>query len=133
MLALKEFPRAPVVFFLITKDPADQMGPKSTSGGGSRGSFKQYVEVGFQEDERLRLRISREYEAGDGYRKGGSFLLSFDDNYKAGRVALHAMFDKAPNDRFTLSARTALVDGHVEGAAYATFSIRTTTKVEHSS
>lgn len=99
------------VINIITKDPADQMGLRSTSGGGSRGSFKQYFGVAWQEDERLRLRISGEYEASEGFRKGGSFLRSLDDSYKAGRVALQAVFDKGPNDRLTLSAGTALVDG----------------------
>ncbi|MHC4698851.1 MAG: TonB-dependent receptor plug domain-containing protein [Planctomycetota bacterium] len=99
------------VINIITKDPTDQVGLTLTSSGGSRGSFKQYIGYGIQQDERLRLRISGEYEAHDGFRKGGSILRSLDDEYKTGRIALHALFDIGPEDSLTLSAGSALVDG----------------------
>jgi len=98
------------VINIITKDPADQTGVTLRLGGGSMGSFKQYFGYGFQ-DGKLRMRISGEYEASDGFRKGGSLLRSLDDVYKAGRVTLRTEYDIGPNDRLTLAAGSAIVDG----------------------
>ncbi len=98
------------VINIITKDPADQLGLTMTAGGGSRGSFYQHTGYAFT-DGKLRLRISGEYEANDGFHKGGSILRSLDDEYKAGRIGLHAIYEASPKDTFTLSAGHASVDG----------------------
>lgn len=98
------------VINIITKDPGDQLGLTLSWSGGSRGTFKQHVGYGFQEGK-LRMRVSGEYEASDGFRKGGSFLRNLEDDYKGGRLTLHAIYDKDENNTFTFSAGTSIVDG----------------------
>ncbi len=98
------------VINIITKDPKDQLGFNSKSHGGSRGTFGQYLSYGWQEDD-LRMRVSGEYLASDGFRKGGSFLRNLEDDYKTGRLSLHAVYDKGEDDSFVVSAGSALVDG----------------------
>ncbi len=111
------------VINIITKDPSEQLGLTLTTGGGSRGTFKQYAGYGFQEGK-LRLRISGEYEASDGFRNGGSFLRYLDDDYKAGRVGLHAIYDAGPDDTLTFSAGSGLVDGGFPPTPLAGFGVR---------
>ena len=111
------------VINIITKDPAEQTGLTLTSRGASRGSFKQYFGYGIQEGK-LRLRVSGEYEASDGFREGGSFLRSLEDDYKSGRLSLHAVFDKDEDDTFTFSAGTAVVDGGFAPTPLAGFGLR---------
>ncbi|MBU0719488.1 MAG: TonB-dependent receptor [Planctomycetes bacterium] len=98
------------VINIVTKDPVDQTGVTLRLGGGSRGSFREYFGYGFQ-DDKLRMRVSGEYEASDGFRKGGSFLRGLDDSYKGGRISLHGIYDVGTDDRCTFSAGSALVDG----------------------
>ena len=98
------------VINIITKDPADQQGTTLTIGGGSRGTFKQHIGHGFT-DGKLRLRISGEYEASDGFNKGGSFLRGLEDDFKGGRLALHAVYDKDDKNTYTFSAGSSSVDG----------------------
>ena len=98
------------VINIITKDPADQLGLTLSAGGGSLGTFKQHLGYAIQ-TEKLRLRISGEYEASDGFREGGSFLRSLEDDYKGGRFSLHAVYDTDEENTFTFSAGSALVDG----------------------
>lgn len=98
------------VINIITKDPADQLGLTITSGGGSRGTLKTHFGHA-QQDGKLRLRISGEYEAGDGFDNGGSFLRKLDDDYKAGRISLHAVYEQGPDDTLTLSLGSAVLDG----------------------
>ncbi len=98
------------VINIITKDPADQLGLTVSTGGGSRGTHTEHVGYAIQ-DGKLRLRLSGEYEASDGFKTGGSFLRSLDDEYKAGRASIHAVYDAGPNDILTLSAGNSLVDG----------------------
>lgn len=97
------------VINIITKDPADQLGLTVTGGGGSRGTHKEYLGYGFS-DGKLKLRVSGEYEASDGFREGGSVIASLDDSYKSGRMAIHGVYDAGPQDTLTLSAGSALVD-----------------------
>jgi len=95
---------------IITKDPADQLGLTFTAGGGSRGTHKEHLGYAFAH-EKLRLRISGEYEASDGFRKGGSWLMPLDDDsYKSGRMSIHGVYEVGPNDTVTFSAGSALVD-----------------------
>ncbi len=98
------------VINIITKDPADQLGLTHVTTVGSRGTFKQYWSRAVQ-DGKLRLRISGEYEASDGFNKGGSFLRKLDDDYKAGRLTLHAIYDQDDDNTYTFSAGSAIVDG----------------------
>jgi len=98
------------VINIITKDPADQLGLTVTAGGGSRGIHKEHLGYAFQEDK-LRMRVSGEYEASDGFRKGGSFLRKLDDDHKIGRMNVHAIYDAGPNDKLTISGGSALLDG----------------------
>ncbi len=95
---------------IVTKDPGDQKGLTTVGGGGTQGTFKEHLGYGFA-DDKLRLRISGEYEASDGFPNGGSLLRRLDDDYKAGRSALHAVYDAGLKDRFTLSAGNAVTDG----------------------
>ena len=97
------------VINVITKDPADQLGTTYIAGGGSRGAFKQYIGYAFQEDK-LRMRVSGEYQADDGFKKGGSLLQDLDDDYKSGRTSLYAVYEDGP-DALTFSIGNSLVDG----------------------
>ncbi len=98
------------VINVITKDPTDQLGLTLSAGGGTRGSFHQHTGYAVR-DGKLRFRVSGEYEANDGFREGGSFIRGLEDEYKAGRIGVHAIYETSPTDRFTLSAGHALVDG----------------------
>lgn len=98
------------VINIITKDPRDQLGLTLAAGGSSRGGFRQHTGYGVS-DGGLRMRISAEYEANDGFRHGGSFIRGVEDDYKAGRIGLYAVYDKSPSDRITLSMGHATVDG----------------------
>jgi len=98
------------VINIITKDPADQPGLTLTAGGGSRGTHKEYVGYAV-EDGKLRLRLSTEYEASDGFHSGGSILGRLADDYKAGRVSIHGIYDSGPDDKFTFSVGSSAVDG----------------------
>ena len=98
------------VINIITKDPADQLGLRLITSGGSHGTFKQYVSYGEQRGN-MRFRISGEYAASDGYRKGGSVLGRLDDELKAGRLSLRAIYDLAPDEQLVVSAGHALIDG----------------------
>ncbi|UCE59810.1 MAG: TonB-dependent receptor [Phycisphaerales bacterium] len=98
------------VINIITKDPTDQLGLTVTAGGGSRGTFKKHLGYAFTKDK-LRLRISGEYEASDGFSKGGSILRSLEDDYKTGRVSLHGIYESDAESTFTFSAGSAVVDG----------------------
>ena len=97
------------VINIITKDPADQLGLTVTGGGGSHGTHREHLGYGFQENK-LRLRLSGEYEASDGFREGGSVIARLDDSYKSGRMAVHGVYDAGPDDKLTFSAGSALVD-----------------------
>ena len=94
---------------VITKDPSDQLGLTYTGGGGSRGTYKTHLGYAFKEQD-LRLRISGEYEASDGFKKGGSWLLDLDDRYRAGRMNIHAIYEKGA-DQLMISGGNSLVDG----------------------
>ncbi len=98
------------VINIITKDPAEQQGLTFIGGGGSRGSQKEHLGYGFS-DGKLRLRVSGEYEGNDGFVHGGSWLRGLDDDYKAGRMGVHAVYDAGPRDKLTLSGGSALLDG----------------------
>ncbi|MHC4443184.1 MAG: TonB-dependent receptor plug domain-containing protein [Planctomycetota bacterium] len=97
------------VINIITKDPADQLGLTLTAGGGSRGMHKEHLGYAFAEDK-LRLRISGEYEASDGFKKGGNLLANINDSYMSGRIALHGIYEAGPHDKVTFSAGSAMVD-----------------------
>lgn len=98
------------VINIITKDPKDQLGVTVTGGGGSRGMQKEHVGYAFKEG-RFRMRVSGEYEGSDGFRRGGSFLHKVDDDYKAGRMNVHSIYEPRPGDKFTLSGGTCVLDG----------------------
>lgn len=98
------------VINIITKDPGDEPGLTVTGGGGSRGWHKEHTGYSYA-DEKLQLRVSGEYEAGDGFIRGGSFVRSLDDNMKAGRANVKAIYDAGPYDRITLSGGSAITDG----------------------
>ncbi len=98
------------VINIITKDPADQQGTILTIGGGSRGTFKQHIGHGFT-DGKLRMRISGEYEASDGFNKGGSRLRGLEDDFKGGRLSLHAIYEKDEKNTYTFSLGSTVVDG----------------------
>ena len=96
------------VINIITKDPRGQTGLTLTAGGGSRGTWKSHLGYATVQDK-LRLRVSGEYEASDGFNAGGSPLRGLDDAYQAGRMGVHAIYDYSEKDRLTLSAGSGLV------------------------
>lgn len=98
------------VINIITKDPADQLGTTMKLTAGSRGAQTEYIGHAFR-DEKLRLRLSGEYEGSDGFNRGGSWLGGLEDDYKTGRMNLYAIYDENPHDTFTLSAGSGVVDG----------------------
>ena len=98
------------VINVITKDPADQAGLTFTGGGGSRGANKEHLGYAFA-DEKLRLRVSGEYEGSDGFLRGGSILKGLDDFYKAGRMGVHAIYEAGPDDTLLFSGGSAILDG----------------------
>ncbi len=95
---------------IITKDPADQLGLTITLGGGSRGTQKEHIGYAFKEGK-LRMRVSGEFEGGDGFKNGGSMLRGLEDDYKGGRMALHGIYEASENDTLTFSAGSAVIDG----------------------
>jgi iron complex outermembrane receptor protein len=97
------------VINIITKDPADQLGLTVTGGGGSRGNHKEHLGYAFQEGK-LRMRVSGEYEAHDGF-KGDSLFGPVDDYFKVGRMNVHAIYDAGPHDTLTLSGGSNVEDG----------------------
>lgn len=95
---------------IITKDPAEQLGLTVTGGGGSRGAHKEYLGYAFEEDK-LRLRVSGEYESSDGFSRGGTILGNLDDDTKSPRMNVHSIYEASPYDTFTLSGGGAAVNG----------------------
>lgn len=98
------------VINIVTKDPARQTGLTAVTTGGSRGWNKEHIGQGYA-DEKLKLRVSGEYEGSDGFQKGGTLLHPLHDDYKAGRMGVHAIFEPDPRDTLTLSAGSSVVDG----------------------
>ena len=117
------------VINIITKDPADQQGVTVTTSGGSRGTFKQHVGYGFREGK-LRMRISAAYEASDGFRKGGSFLRNLEDDYKGGRLSLHAIYDKDEDNTYTFSAGSTVIDGGAPPTPLAGIGLRRNSQMQ---
>ena len=108
---------------IITKDPADQLGTTTRISAGSRGSQREYIGHAFQ-DDKLRLRLSGEFEGSDGFREGGSWLGGLEDDYKAGRMSLYAIYDENPHDTLTLSAGSGLLDGGYPRTPMGGFGLR---------
>ena len=98
------------VINIITKDPKDQLGLTVKGGGGSQGWNQEYLGYGFK-DQKLRLKVSGEYESSDGFPKGGSILGPPDDDLKTGHSQVKAIYDATPRDTITLSGGNAIVDG----------------------
>jgi iron complex outermembrane receptor protein len=98
------------VINIITKNPADQQGVTMTLGGGSRGTYKEHIGYGFQEGN-LKLRLSAENEGSDGFRTGHAIFSNSSDDYIAGRMGIHALYDWGPTDKLTLSAGSGVVGG----------------------
>lgn len=88
---------------IVTKKPADQAGLTTTVRAGSYGSHKTHLGYAFA-DDKLQMRVSGEYDAHDGFRDGGSFLLDLDDNLRNGRVGLHSVYRVDEDDSLTFSA-----------------------------
>ncbi len=98
------------VINIITKDPADQLGTTIGLSGASRGSNSEYISHAFT-DGKLRLRLSGGFEGSDGFSEGGSWLGALEDDYKAGRMSLYAIYDQSPHDTLTLSAGSGVLEG----------------------
>ena len=98
------------VINIITKDPADQVGATFIAAGGSRGFHREHLGYAFA-DDKLRFRISGEYDAIDGFRRGGTPILNLNDEYKGGRIGVYAIYDRGEDDTFTFSTGSAIVDG----------------------
>jgi iron complex outermembrane receptor protein len=98
------------VINIITKDPADQLGTTLDLSAGSRGTHKEHLGYATV-DGKLRLRISAEYEMTDGFQRGGARGAPVEDDSLTGRAGFHAIYEAAPNDRWTFSGGSAVVDG----------------------
>lgn len=98
------------VINIITKDPRDQDGVTFITAGGSYGFHREYLGYAFA-DEKLRFRISTEYEASDGFHRGGAPILNLGDEYKGGRISLHGIYEAGEDDTLTFSLGSAVVDG----------------------
>lgn len=109
---------------IVTKDPNDQIGLTTTAGGGSRGWNKEHVGYGFKEDN-LRMRVSTEYEATDGFRKGVSILGPFDDEYKGGRVGARGIWTPTKDDDVSFSFGNHILEGGVTPTPLALGGYRT--------
>ena len=94
---------------IITKDPRDQRGLTFSATAGSRGSQKEHIGYGFG-DDKLRFRISGEYDGSDGFARGGSLFRGLDDDYRSGRIGLHLIYEPNDRDRFLFSAGHATLD-----------------------
>lgn len=97
------------VINVITKDPRDQVGLTFTAGGGSRGTHKEHLGYAFA-DDKLRFRISGEYEASDGFR-GGTLFGPLDDECKIGGIGLQGIYEASPSDTWTFSAGSSMNEG----------------------
>ncbi len=98
------------VINIVTKDPADQVGLTTAITAGTRGAHKEHLGYGYA-DEKLKLRVSGEYEGSDGFRKGGSILQQLDDDFMEGRTGVHVVYDATPKDILTLSAGNSVAGG----------------------
>ncbi|MEP0844978.1 MAG: TonB-dependent receptor, partial [Phycisphaerae bacterium] len=94
---------------IVTKDPATQTGLTAVGNGGTRGTNTEHLGYAFR-DGKLALRVSGEHESSDGFRKGGSLLAPLDDSFRAGRGNVHAVYEATPNDKWTFSLGSALVE-----------------------
>jgi iron complex outermembrane receptor protein len=74
-------------------------------------------------DDKLRMRVSSEFERSDGGRLGGSLLRPLDDDYCGARVNVHAIYDLDVNDTLTLSAGSNVADGVSQPPASGGFGI----------
>ena len=97
------------VINIITKDPRDQSGLTISTGAGSRGTQREHIGYA-QGDDKLRFRISGEYERADGFKRGGSIVRNLDDDYAAARIGFHLIYEPDDRDRFLLSAGHASLD-----------------------
>ncbi|MGD8451731.1 MAG: TonB-dependent receptor [Phycisphaerae bacterium] len=96
------------VINIVTKDPAEQTGLTFEALGGSRGTHKTHLGYGIQEGK-LRLRVSGEYAANDGFVDGGSPLYPLKDSYRVGNVGVHGVYAASADDTFTFSGGSGLV------------------------
>ncbi|HNO78274.1 MAG TPA: TonB-dependent receptor [Phycisphaerae bacterium] len=111
------------VINIISRAPGDQPGLTLTTRGGTQGQHRQYI--GYAANEKnWSLRISGEYEGSDGFKEGGSFLRGLDDDLKAARFNIHAVYSKDPNDKFTLAAGHSSVDGGFPTTPLAGFGLQ---------
>ncbi|MBN1491215.1 MAG: TonB-dependent receptor [Phycisphaerae bacterium] len=98
------------VINIITKDPKDDFGLTVTGGGGSRGTHKEHLGYSFG-DDKFRLRVSGEFEASDGWKRGGSIVRKYDDEYKIGRVNVHAVYEPTEKDTLSFWGGNSMLDG----------------------
>lgn len=97
------------VINIITKDPADQRGVTVVTTGGTQATHREYAGAAFA-DDKLKLRLSGEYERSRGFGDGGTFLLRPDDAYIAARGSLYLTYKATLSDTLTLSAGSSTVD-----------------------
>lgn len=98
------------VINIITKDPKDQLGVTSVAGGGFPEHHKEYLGYGFAEDK-LRMRVSGEYESGQGFTEGGSVFRELNDRYLSGRMAVFGIYEATPRDKVTFSGGSNYIEG----------------------
>ncbi len=97
------------VINIITKDPADQTGVTFSGGGGSQATHREYLGGGLA-DERLKVRVSGEYEGSGGFDHGGTRLMRPDDEYRAARGSMMLKYAPTDRDSFMLSGGSSVVN-----------------------
>lgn len=97
------------VINIITKDPKDQVGLTTTAMGGFPEQHKEHVGYGFA-DDKLRMRVSGEYDAGVGFNHGGNVLRELNERYQAGRGSIFAIYDAGPKDKLTFAGGSNVID-----------------------
>ncbi len=103
---------------IVTRDPIDQLGLTTKAGGGSRGTAYEHGGYAFA-DEKLRLRISEDFERSDGYHKGGSLLFPQDDENTSVRSGVHAIYEAGPRDRLMISGGSGVGVGGLSPSPFS--------------
>lgn len=100
------------VINIVTKDPAEQKGLTLRLGGGSRGTHWEYFSYGWR-DDKLRMRISGQFDATDGFKRGGGPLARADDDSLAAQLNVSLWYDADENTRWTvLAGHLSLDEGY---------------------
>ncbi len=97
------------VINIITKRATRHEGLTLRLGGGARGTYWEYFGYGFS-DDKLHMRISGQFDATDGFKRGGGPLRWLDDDSLAAQLNISLSYDADENTRWTFLAGHMSVD-----------------------